>query len=104
MGECEQDVIEHLIEECVNTAQDALMTMLVALRLPLPASQFVKLSEAQTLSQELLHNLELANQAGSDDNTTLAEEGYHRAINLMVEVRSRTAAGAMAGRSEAASA
>ena len=83
-----EDLTE-LVELCASTARQGLTATRDAMRTPMRRNAQAYVKEMHALSADLLRHLEIAEAARRRGCTETAEEGYHRAILLMAELRSR---------------
>ena len=88
------DDLEQLMELCSSTARHGLLAAHAAMRSPKRRNAQAYVAEMRTLSADLTRHLEIAAAARDAGDTELAEEGLHRAVNLMAELRLRAGSSA----------
>ncbi len=89
MTGAESELLDRLTEQCATAARQGLLAARDAMRSPRRRNAHAYVSEMQALSEDLSRHLEIAEAARRDGRTELAEEGFHRAVNLMAELRCR---------------
>ena len=88
------DDLEHLMDLCATTARQGLLAAHAAMRSPKRRNAQAYVADMQALSEDLTRHLEIAEAARQAGDTDLAEEGLHRAVNLMAELRLRAGSSA----------
>ncbi|MEM7427432.1 MAG: hypothetical protein AAF441_15160 [Pseudomonadota bacterium] len=90
----ERELLEQLTDQCALAARQGLTAARDAMRSPRRRNAHAYVREMLAISEDLTRHLETAEAARRDGRLELAEEGYHRAVNLMVELRCRAGSSA----------
>ncbi len=94
MSDVTEDYLTDLVDLCATTARQSLLASHAAMRSPKRRNAQAYVAEMQVLSEDLTRHLAIAEAARAEGRFGLAEEGFHRAVNLMAELRLRAGSSA----------